>query len=904
MKRDEMSGIRLAAPKRGIVLPVPKQSPFFHVHAHSQFSYNDALPKVKDMVETVVRHGQPALALTDHGNMGGSVQLYQECKKAGILPFPGSEMYMVRDHTARVQERYHLGLIALTTKGYEDLCKISSKTHTRDSYFHKPHIDIADMAALYDAKMTHDIALTTGCYFGLTVQTLVTQGYDAAKAVVQMLANYWPHTYVEVQNHNIDHGDGWNDSMVVQELGRIAEELGLPLIATQDSHYCELEDKPLHEVLKRLVAFGANPDEAVFPGDGFHLSDEAWVKSHHPEWTWNASLLGYDSLLDLHALKIPALDSYSYNIPLTVSDPDSALDERCWSALHNITNDKRYSDQLVTELDIIRETGMAGYLMLVAEVTDWCQTNGVYYQARGSASGSIVCWLLGITQADPIKYKLRFERFISRDRTKPPDIDLDVEDTRRGDLIAWLRSRFNVSQIGTYAKFSVDDKEGRGSLLVAYMSAMKKAGADVSHIKGLHDLPEDAQVALRDLSAHEAKKSAGTHAAGLVLTSTKEEFERLVPTMLIASSDTTVTQYEMNDIESLGLVKLDVLGLRTLSLLRRTVELLGREVRAGLDWIPLDDTRTFTAIRHGATDGVFQLEGWTARKGCQEMKVKNLKDIIAIQALFRPAVMNSGGKDSYIRRREGIEAVPQRHPLLDKHLKDTYGIPVFQEQVISILRDLGFTPEDLTKFLKAVKASNASIGDAAKVIQGYEIMINEFSEKHGISAEDQHFLWKAIQGFAEYGFNRAHATAYGLTAYRLAYLKTHYPLEFATALLETSAGGLKEKDYITAVRGMGIRLLRPDVNVSTATWTIDRNRKAIRKGLVSIKGVGKRAAEEIASKAPYRDIPDLIERTNSRLCTGGKSYARDGSLSGVLLHLHNAGALSDLDTPGRGFPGP
>jgi DNA polymerase-3 subunit alpha len=903
--------VKIIKSPRGIVLPKqvrqdPSYSPFFHVHAHSRYSWKDALPEVKDMVAKAVSLGQPALALTDHGNMAGTVQLYKECKKAGIIPFPGSEVYFVKDRADKNAKRYHLGLLAVDLDGYRALARLSTKSHTRENFHHKPLVDWADLAEWKEYGWTTGLALTTGCYFGLLIQTLISEGPQAANHVLLRFASLFPNTFVELQNHKIEQVPMSEDEIAVA-LFDMASKNGLPITIAQDAHYCETSDKAMHETLKRVVAFGPDTDDAVFPGDGFHLAEAEWVRAHHQDRHWEEAEAGWKHLLALNTLAIPELDTYRYNIPKVSETPDVDLQRRCNEALRSRNLPRPYQDRLDSELSIVRDTGMAGYLLLVAEVTDWCAMHGVFTQARGSASGSIICWLLGITQCDPIRYHLRFERFISRDRTKPPDIDLDVEDSRRQDLIDWLKTRFTVAQIGTFLTYGLNDEDdngetGRGSLIIAYKSVAKKQGVDketLAKITTISDIPDEWRDRLLALAETTTCKAVGTHAGGLIVTTTQEEMDDLVPLMMIPIKKEPgyryVSQYTMNDVEALGLVKLDVLGLRTLSLLRRCVELAGHDVREGLEWIPLDDTRTFTAIRNGSTSGVFQLEGGTAQRGCKELKVRSLKDIIVIMALYRTAVMKSGGKDTYIARREGREKVPDYHPLIMKNVKETFGVIIFQEQVVSILRDLGMDPDELTSFLKAIKGSQkADIKKAAVTMAAAREQVWEMCKGFEISSEDFAYIWKAIEGFAEYGFNRAHATSYGLTAYRCAYLKTHYPLEFATALLQTSEGTKKEAMYISAVRQMGISIRRPHVNISGMSYSIDRRARSVRKGLVSILGIGERTATELEACAPFTSLEDIIERCHPQKVNGGKTYKKNGFLNGHLLKLKEAGALEGL----------
>lgn len=886
-------------PNRRLRIP-QKKSGFWHAHTHSNFSYNDAISPVDELVRRASELDQPALGLTDHGNMAGAIQLYQACREEGIAPFPGTEAYLKRDARDKDAPRYHIGLLAFTTEGYEALVRLSSNSHTRERFHHKPHVDFTDFAEWAERGWTQGLALTTGCYFGMVTQTLIDKGMEAAEWLIKTLAQWFPHTYVELQHHHIDH-EGVDDDYIVEALHSIAQVNGLPVVITQDAHYCRAREKPLHETLKRLVSWGPDSDDAVFPGDSFHLADENFVASHYDVRQWRSGSQGLGDLLSKHSLVIPELESYHYKVPqVTAGDPLKELETRAWDFLLDngfIERGGGYEERYDEELDVVRYTDMAGYLMLVAEVCDWMREQSVFFQARGSASGSLLCWALGITQEDPIADGLRYERFLSKDRTKPPDVDLDIDDTRRDEVISMLESRFNVCQIGTWAEYGVYRDTGRGSLFVAYMGRKRRNGEDpkfLNSIQGVYDLPANDRDELFALGEKQVRKSYGTHAAGLVVTSTKREFERLVPTMLVASSDTTVTQYEMDDLEALGLVKLDELGQKSLATIRRVTELMGRDVADGWDWIPLDDAETFRAIRRQEVDGVFQLEGWANKKGCKEMRVRSLRDIIHLVALYRPATMETGVKDAYVRRLAGWEDVPKRNPILDHRLKETYGLPVFQDQVISILRDLGFTPDQLTEFLKAVKASNKNIGDAGEVIQRYKEVFGGYAQQSGWSQEDMGFTWEAIEGFAEYGFNKAHATSYGKRAYRMAYLKTHHSLEFHTALLQTWAGAQKERDYIIATKEAGIKMLSPDVNISGATWSIDRHLSAIRKGLVSIKGIGERAATEIEMCAPYSSVDEIIDRCEARAVSGGKSWHCDGTLNGVLGKLKDAGALKSL----------
>jgi DNA polymerase-3 subunit alpha len=868
----------------------------WNLHVHSKHSTNDALPSVAEIVDTVVGYGQPAIGLTDHGNMSGSVQLYQRAMAAGIKPFPGSELYVVHDRNDKKAKRHHMCVVAYTTQGYANLVKLSTLSYK--NFYHKPLLDHADLAELSEAGLLKGIAATSGCYFGFIAQAVVKDDFAYAQQLMQTYDKWFDKFYVELQNHNIEHGDGWNDYRLAQYLYEMAAQQGIPAVLTQDSHYCHQSDQETHNALKRLVAFGNDTDDAVFPGDGFGLADEQWLRDRHPSGRYAYGEAGLADLLAAHSLSIPQLDHYSYNIPFTVDAPDTVLSNLCSRRMENMRLDKekQYAARLEDELSTIVATGMAGYLLLVKEVTDECKRRKIFYQARGSASGSLVCWLLGITQADPLKWHLSFERFISRDRTKPPDIDLDVESKRRKELIEWAGTKYSVVQIGTFSEYSMkgddDDDEGStGSVLVKYYSGNRRRGSGALRWE---DVPTGDRSALHAIADCKPFASYGTHAAGLVVTTTDDELASLVPLMLVASSDTWVTQYEMDDIESLGLVKLDALGVKTLDVLHKCMDFLGKDVFHGLDWIPLSDRPTFARLSAGDTGGVFQLEGYTSQKGCKRLRPTSIKDVIAAMALFRPATMNSGATETYIRRKHREEDNPPRNPMIDAQTKETYGILLFQEQVIAILRQLGMDANNLTKFLKSVKASNSNIGNAGKVIDGYREMVWAMAVDADFTKRDWEWFWESATGFAAYGFNQAHSTAYGITAYRSAYLATHHPTEFYAAVLAVAAGTPKEKDYLRMVREQGLRLRRADVNVSGVTYGVDG--KTIRKGLMAIKGIGEPTAVKIISARPEEGFATIEEFCRLTKVSGSGPFLNGGDKDvGVVGKLFESGALDSLE---------
>lgn len=872
---------------------------FFHLHAHSEYSPLDGMPKVADMVEQAARYGQPGLALTDHGFMSGSLSLYRECKKHGILPFPGSEFYLVPDARDKESKRYHVGMVALNKAGYESLIRLSSLSHTRDRYHRKPRIDFSDLALLYDSGESRNIALLTGCYGGFVVQSFLQHGETGVRHAIETYTRWFPHTFIELQNHRAKRETpDLDDETVVELLWSLSQSMGVPVVVTQDAHYLKMTQKPLHNLMKQIAVPWLSDADAVFNGDSFHLARGSWMKSHYTDAQWEASEESMAELLMLNTLELPALDNYKFQVPNVVENAATELAKLCAAGLveRGLSGD-RYTDRLAEELRVIGALGFDSYFLLVHDYVEWARLQKIMVNARGSASGSLVCYLLGITQLDPIEWGLLFERFLTEDRTKPPDIDLDVEDVHREDVIAYIRKRFYVRQIGTFSTLGVDEF-GRGSVLVQYLSRKRRDLGDefkekYGQVKTLDDLEEGQ--ALRALGEMRVRKAPGAHAAGFVVSADDQSIDEYIPTMLIPSSGHTVTQMTMDDVEAAGYVKIDVLGLRSLTTLKRTLEYLGRDPLEGLDWIPMNDESTLKEMRRGHTEAVFQFEGWAAQKGCREVKVQSTQDAINIMALYRPATMASGYTNQFLQnKRARGRGVKYPHPAFEGHLKRTYGVAIFQEQIMSILRDLGIPSSDLNQFLSALKMSNDKAVRAQEIFNVQRFKFHEHCANIPLDPDTIEEMWQYLSGFAGYGFNESHATAYGLLGYRAAYLKTHHPLEYMAAVLETTAGTPKESRYVKEARRLELKVLPPDVNRSGVNWKLDRGVPGggLRRGLLSIKGVGMNAAEAIFESGPYESVEELIEKTPARVVTGGKTWPREEK--GVLAKLKSAGALQSV----------
>ena len=867
-----------------------QSSPFMHLHAHSHYSVVDAMTSVSTLVSKAAKLGQPGMALTDHGVVSGIYQLYRACKQEGILPFPGLEAYLVGDTADKTAKRYHLTLIAYTTEGVRNLNALSSLAHQH--FYRKPLLS----PRLIESMPRDGIAALSGCFFGWIQQAFVDndEAVDQIKLAerrAKRLASWFSPTYIELQAHGLD--DDWK---MLASLMNVAHKTGLRPIITNDCHYCDKAQQDLHSLMKTLV-YGGDPGDVTFPGDSYHLASAAWMQNHYERRYWDECQDSYTELIDMNKVSLPFLDSYQYYLPkmTTKQSSDSVLLMHCRLALGKRKLSTKYDARLLNELDVIEATGFADYFLFVQDYCQEAKRRGIVCEVRGSANASVVCWLLGITGIDPIKGDLDFDRFLTVDRERPPDIDLDVEDERRGELIDYINGIVPLVQIGNYSRLGYDMND-KGSILVTYLAAMRRRhGPDefkdqFGHITRMQDLEPELRTQLYRLGDMKVLRGVSAHAAGYVMDTVEHPVADWMPTMYIASSKSTVTQMTMDDVEDAGFVKIDMLGAKVLTIIRDVCQQIGEDP-LDLSWIPVNDSGTYAFLRKGLVDtGVFQFGAYTSARGCREMKVRNLEDLTLVNALYRPATRDGGFTAQYLRRREG-RPYKKLHPLVDKHLDRTLGVAVYQEQVLAILRDLGFTVQERTKLLKAVKASNDKVAKAVIEFENARKRFTALCGKVGMDDEAIHTVWGMVEGYSNYGFNRAHALAYALRGYRTAYLRVHHTLEWMTALLTMWSGTPTEAVYLREARRSDIRILPADVNHSASRWTIDHKRQALRRPLASIKGVGPIAVDEIAAKQPFIDYQDLLARCDARKVTGGK---KPNEPNGVIRKLIDAGAMRSI----------
>jgi DNA polymerase-3 subunit alpha len=882
---------------------------FWSAHTHSKYSVNDALPEPQHIVDRAVELGYPALGLTDHGNMGGAAQLYVACKKAGIKPLPGVEAYIHVNRGSKSRSTMHMGMLATNTVGYRNLASLVSQSHKQ--FYYKPVLDFADFAqAAHDGRL-EGVAALSGCWFGVLPKLLREGDTRSVRNLLTSLDSWFGSgLYIELQHHNIDKQ---NEDTHVAQLDAIARSLGIPTIITQDSHYCHEKDRADHDMLKTLASWSDDVDDAIFPGDGYHMVDRTWLETRYTPEQLERGLQGLAHLESIADVTIPELDSYKLHIPDTGGNPDKLLREavtagfmrKVEAGLIPVSKRTVYQARVEEELTVVIGAGFSGYLLLTQTVCDFMREKDIFFGVRGSASGSLLCWLLGITTMDSIKWNLPFDRFLSRDRTKPPDIDLDIEHRRRVEVIDWISSRHHTVRIGSWGRMNVtedDDGDSSGSLIRKWQSMNAKRGGDRKTQPGPQDLNS-----LKRLATHKPFGNFGVHAAGLMITP-DEATAAVVPVMYSSSSGQFVTQFDMDDIEKLGFVKLDLLNGMTMTSTKITLDLLGLT----LDEIPFNDTKTFRLICTKDTTALFQLEGGAFARGMRQLKPNKFTDLIAAMALYRPAVINSGATERYINRRIGKEPIPVRHKIITDETAETYGVVLYQEQVLNILKKLGLTVEEIEKARKAIKSSNDNVAAARKTMAELQKKIQQHAFDTGMSAEDIAWLNEAVNAYADYGFNKAHSTSYAVMAYVTAYLRANYPLEFWAGVLDAYGDSkgeiwwgkgsqrtrLKHLDaYPLAAREDGVTVLPVHVNKSKKSWSVEPKLNAIRQGLESVHKVGDAVANEIVLHQPYTSLDDLAMRVSTAV-SGAKSLGMGHSpaaCGGAIAALDSAGALAGLD---------
>ncbi len=855
---------------------------FTHLHVHSHYSLLDGLSKIPDLVDYVKKLGMDSTALTDHGVLYGAVEFFKEAKNKGIKPIIGCEMYIACDgmHNKRANiddKRYHLVLLVKNKKGYENLVKLVTKAHL-EGFYYKPRIDDQLLA-----EHSEGLIAMTACIQGEVPRLVLRNRMEQAeKKALQYQQMFGPgNFYLELQRHpSIKEQAKANKGLM-----KISRKHGIPLVATNDSHYLSPEDAEAQDILM-LINTNADRNDAerltMISGDFSIRSPERMAEDFKetPEAIENTQKIKEACRFefDLGKTIIPG-----FKAPKKMSNRDY-LEKLCRQGIqkrYDSDYPKGLDKRLEEELSVINSMGFTDYFLIVQDLTRWAKKQNIAVgPGRGSAGGCLVSYLLGITNIDPLKYGLIFERFLNKGRVSMPDIDLDFADTRRDEVINYVREKYGrdkVAQIitfGTMAARGVIRDVGRAlgysysycdraAKMIPFGFTLKKTLNKVSEFKSLYDRDEKAKKLIDFGQKLEGvARHASTHACAVVMS--KEPLNRVVPLQYSSQNDkTVVTQYEMHSSEDIGLLKMDFLGLKNLTIIEKTIDLVqkihGQEIE--LDSLPLDDEKTFNLMQEAKTTCVFQLESGGMKRYLKLLKPTQFSDITAMVALYRPGPIELIPK--YIRRKHGKEEVEYLHPKLEPILEETYGIMVYQEQLLQMAQKLaGFSLSEADILRKAVGKKIKSLlkKQEKKFING--------CLKNKVSKEVAERLWKLILPFARYGFNKAHAAAYATIAYQTAYLKAHYPVEFMAAVFASENADVERTAFlIEECRSMGIQVLPPDINESFENFTVVSEDK-IRFGLEAVKNVGSAVVEEIVSErkenGPFKSIAEFVTRVNSR----------------------------------------
>ncbi len=866
---------------------------FVHLHVHSHYSLLDGLIKIDDLIKRAQEYNMEAVALTDHGVMYGAVEFFQKARAAGIKPIIGVEAYLVanRFKKDRSQARYHLVLLAKNNTGYHNLLKLTTKAHL-EGYYYKPRIDWEILE-----KYKEGLIALSACLQGEVPQTFLQQGLGAAKKVVQKyLSLFGDDFYLEVQRHpNLPRQDEANKGVL-----QLGKELGVPVVATNDAHYLDPEDEEAQDVLLCLQLKKKKKDKDRMSMVGIDSSFRSPQKMAEvfydlPEVLTNTLEVAKkcEVEIELGHYHLP-----KFEVPSGKSDWEhlrdlcqQGLKERYPQYFSSISLDKEaqkkkeeIQQRLDYELEVIKKTGFASYFLIVQDFVLWAKSQKIVVgPGRGSAAGSLVAYLLRITNIDPLAYDLMFERFLNPERISMPDIDLDFADARRDEVIRYVEHKYGrnrVAQIitfGTMAARAAVRDAGRVldysynycdklAKMIPMFTSLGKALEEVEELKQAYQNEEDAKKILDTaLKLEGVARHASTHACAVLIT--KNPLDDDVPLQYASSGDKTiVSQFSMKPVEALGLLKMDFLGLRNLTIIENALKIIKkvRGVQLDMDHLPLDDPKTYQLFSQGNTTGVFQFESSGMKRYLKKLKPSVFEDIIAMVALYRPGPLNSGMTDEFIDRKHGRKKVKYPHPLMENALKNTYGVIVYQEQVMQLSKDMaGFTGGQADTLRKAMGKKIASLMAQMKkdFLAG--------CQKNGLPRQLAEKTFADMEKFAEYGFNKSHATCYGFIGYQTAYLKANYPVEFMAALLTSHEGDIdKVAVQVNECKRLGIKVLPPDINESFEHFAVVPGKKEIRFGLLPIKNVGKNIVEEIIQErkknGAFTSLENFLQRVKSK----------------------------------------
>ena len=899
---------------------------FVHLHNHTEYSLLDGAAKIEDLVNRAVEYDMPACAITDHGVMYGAITFYKKCKSSGIKPIIGCEVYVSADRFARVGRRgdnaCHLVLLAENNLGYQNLCRLVSLGFL-EGFYYKPRVDKELLKQYHEG-----LICLSACIAGELPELILNDQLEQAKALAKEYQEIFgkDNYFIELQDHGLI-----EEKKCIPELIRIAKELDIPLVVTNDLHYVDAADSEMHDILLCIQTgkLRSDPNRMRFANDQFYLKTEeemARLFPDYPEAMENTLKIAERCNVDF---TFGTLYMPQYQVPEGY-DLVSYLRELCEEGLY-----RRYPEvtpeirkRFEYELDIIISLDFPGYFLIVWDMINYAREQGISVgPGRGSAAGSVIAYCLGITDIDPLKYNLLFERFLNPERVTPPDIDTDISDVRRGEVVDYLVHKYGEDKVSQIVTFNVMLMKGAvksvGRVLdVPYADADRivKLMPEEPDIKEYfrrtygedkvpkHPTVKDAVQASPDLKAeYESNPVArelldiadkiqgmpshcGKHAAGVAIA--QKELISYMPVQKDSKDGSVTTQYAKEQVEECGLVKMDLLGLRTLSVIDDALENIknSQGLDVNMDTIPLDDPATFKMLCEGDALAVFQLESDGMRRILRDLHPERFEDIIALVALYRPGPLGSGMVDDFIDGKHGKKKVKYMHPSLESITAETYGVILYQEQVMQVVQALGgFSLGKADMIRRAMGKKKMAIIDAAREDFVSGCITNGIDKKIAVD------IFELLKKFGEYGFNKSHSAAYAMVAYRTAWLKANYAPEFMAATM-TSMMGSPEKipKYINHCRSLGIEVLPPDINESGEKFGVVKGK--IRFAMAAVKNVGREAVREIVAERQangnFRSLEDLCQRMalNKKML---ESLIRCGALDS--LGLNRATMLASMD---------
>lgn len=895
----------LSTPSKGTSLTT---SQYVHLHNHTHHSLLDGLSKIPKLVQTVKDMGMEAVAITDHGTMSGVLDFYKAANAEGIKPILGMEAYVAarsrhdRD-PQKDKARYHLIILAMNNTGYQNLMKLSTTANLEGMYY-KPRIDHELLE-----KYNEGLIILSGCASGELGENLRADNYEEAKSIAAWYKSvFGDRYYLELQDHgHLESKTAWDVQVKINGyLEKISAELDIPMVVTSDGHYLSHDDQDTHEILLCVGTGAYLSDEKRMSLKDFelHVTDpneiiERWSKTH-PEAVANTKVIADRCHVEIELGKIliptfPTPEGHNEKTYLDLLTYQGlawrygGISQQESEAISIEDAKKLLSEEVLErtayELDVMDRMGYNGYFLIVQDFINWGKNQGIIFgPGRGSAAGSIVSYAIRITELDPLKYDLLFERFLNPDRISMPDVDIDIQDTRRNEVIQYCTDKYgaervaNIVTFGTMAARAAVRDVAR-VLQVPYAESDRIAKLVPQPVQGRHiplsvSVKDDADFKHEYETNPTAKqvidfamrlegtiRSHGVHAAGVVIA--PDDIVNFVP-IEMSQKGVPATQFPMGQVEELGLLKMDFLGLSNLSIINNALRIIKKvyKTEIELNAIPLDDKETYALFQRGDTTGVFQLESAGMKRYLRELKPSVFDDIIAMVALYRPGPMQF--IDSFIKRKHGEEEITYLDQGLENSLKNTYGILVYQEQFMQISKEwCGFTGGQADTLRKAVGKKNIDLMRKVKVD-----FVEGAMKVSGAKQKDAETFWDQLEEFANYCFNKSHAACYGLIAYWTAYLKAHYPDAFMAALMTSDADDTERLAIeISECQHMGIKVLSPDVNESYVEFAVVPGENEIRFGMAAVKGVGVGVVEEILrarEDGKFLGVEDFAKRVSTR----------------------------------------